>query len=434
MDIEKKPFNKSNVLRKIGEMNFTMIFPNIRHDKYVHTGDIDEGISYLASVLEQKGIHFNFIRILKPINEIELLDKVKQTNPDIIGYSSISPTFKYIKQWAPIIKKEFGVLSIYGGIHPSLDPEGSLSVEGIDAICIGEGEESLAELCTKIKEGKPFTDTKNFWFKQYGEIVKNPVRPLKHNLDHLPHPKIEIFDYANSFLYRHGWIMVKLSRGCVFNCNYCCNHILRQIYPNPKNYVRYYSVDFALDYIKNYLNKFPNIKALYFIDDILTQNRKWFGEFILPYKRNIGLPFCCNDRFDLLNKETLEKLRYGGCFRVYVGVESGNRDIRYNVLNRKMSNELINQTFENCHRLGIQVYTFNMLGRPHETMAQALDTVKINTSPYISRPFSVIFIPFPSTKLHKLCLDEGLLSKNNADTIPDTLMEETILYLKSPLI
>jgi len=408
-------------------MNFTMILPNLRTDIYIHLGDIIEGVAYLSSVLEQKGIRFNLIRVLKPIDEKELIEKVKETSPDIIGYSSISPMFKYVKQWAPLIKKEVAAFSICGGVHPTLDPDGTLSTDGLDAICIGEGEDALVELCSKMSKGKPFLDTKSIWFKKNREVIRNPVRPLPGNLDHLPFPNLEIFDYANSFYYQNRLGNLKISRGCIFNCYYCCNHILKRTYPNPKNYVRHYSVEGALQYIHTFLNKYPDVNVVSFTDDVLTLDNDWLEEFVERYKKEIGLPFSCRDRIELLTVKKLEILRYGGCYRVIIGIESGNRDIRYNILNRKMSNDLINQTLENCNKLGIKVQTYNMFGLPTETMNKALETIKINASPYIDRPMSFIFYPYIATELYNMCLKERLMS----DRELESYREDTILNLKS---
>lgn len=408
-------------------MNVTMIVPNIRTDIYIHLGDISEGVAYISSVLQQKGIRFNLIRVLRLTEEKSLLSRVKETSPDIIGYSCISPMFKYVKRWAPLIKREIGAFSICGGVHPTLDPEGTISVEGLDAICIGEGEDALVELFTSMMEGKPFLDTQSIWFKQNGKIVRNPIRPLSDNLDHLPFPDLDIFEYANSFYYRNRLANLKISRGCIFDCYYCCNHILKRTYPNPKNYVRHYSVNRALNYINTFLNKYPDVEVISFTDDVLTLDKSWFEEFILRYKKEVGLPFSCRDRIELLSEDTLEKLCYGGCYRVIIGIESGNKDIRYHILNRKMSDDLINRTLENCHKLGIKVQTYNMFGLPSETMKMALDTVKVNASPYIDRPMSFIFYPFLATELYKRCLEEGLMS----DKELESYREDTILNLKS---
>ncbi len=404
-----------------------MIFPNIRTDLYVHCGDFCEGIGYLASVLKKIGVNFNFIRILQPIDSSGLIKRIKATSPDIIGYSSISPAFKYVQQWAPLIKREIGAFSICGGVHPTLNPEGSLSAEGIDAICIGEREDALTELCSKIRDGKEYIDVKSIWFKKNGSIIKNPVRALPENLDYLQFPDLEIIEYGKSFYYRNRLASLRVSRGCIFNCYYCCNHILKRRYPNPKNYVRHYSVNRVLEYINTFLKKYPNVDVIDFNDDVLTLDNEWLEKFVVRYKKEIGLPFSCRDRIELLSEDKLEKLKYGGCYRLIIGIESGNKDIRYNILNRKMSDELINQTLEKCNKLGIEIQTYNMFGLPHETMEKALDTIKMNATPYIDRPMSFIFYPFPSTELYNICLKEGLLS----DRELESYREDSILTLKS---
>jgi len=175
------------------------------------------------------------------------------------------------------------------------------------------------------------------------------------------------------------------------------------------------------------LNKYPDVDVISFTDDVLTLDNDWLEKFVARYKKEIGLPFSCRDRIELLTIEKLKILQYGGCYRVIIGIESGNRDIRYNILNRRMSNDLINQTLENCHRLGIKVQTYNMFGLPTETIKKALETVKINASPYIDRPMSFIFYPFLATELYNMCSKEGLMSEKELESY----REDTILNLKS---
>jgi anaerobic magnesium-protoporphyrin IX monomethyl ester cyclase len=87
------------------------------------------------------------------------------------------------------IKKEFPeAFVIFGGWHPTYAPE-LIEADGVDAICIGEGEWAMTELCEQLDSGARPSGIKNLWIKgSDGSVEKNPNRPLIQNLDELPQP------------------------------------------------------------------------------------------------------------------------------------------------------------------------------------------------------------------------------------------------------
>jgi len=207
------------------------------------------------------------------------------------------------------------------------------------------------------------------------------------------------------------------SRGCPFNCSYCCNHIQRSIYPNGKSYVRFRSPENVVREIELARESDPGIEQVRFDDDILTLDRSWFRGFAELYAARVGLPFICNARVDLLNEEMVALLAKAGCSAIAMGVESGNTWLRKNVLLRNMDDEKIYRAFRLCHEHGIPTVSLNMVGFPHETLAMALDTVKMNAriDPGMAQITAVY--PFPNTRLYQECLEGGMLGDGVADTL-----------------
>ena len=66
-------------------------------------------------------------------------------------------------------------------------------------------------------------------------------------------------------------------------------------------------------------------------------------------------------RAETVTKEMFAKLREAGCFRVAIGIESGNPYIRNSVLNRKMTNEQIIQAFKIAKEAGMVTKSFNKI-------------------------------------------------------------------------
>src|SRR3989338_10285873 len=118
-----------------------------------------------------------------------------------------------------------------------------------------------------------------------------------------------------------------VSRGCPFDCSYCCNHAIRAIYRNKGDIIRCHSVDYCAALINRLLRQFPRTKYCDFYDDMFTLNRDWLDDFLKKFSRS-GIAFSCNSRFDVLDEKLVKMLAASGCARVNAAVESGNERIR----------------------------------------------------------------------------------------------------------
>jgi len=162
------------------------------------------------------------------LNELIELSK----DSELIGISLMSIFFNYGIQITQALKSTLDIPVLWGGIHPTVRPEECL--EYADMVCLGEGEEALVELVTKMENGQDFYDVPGMWFKEKGKIIKNKMRPLIQNLDTIPFPDN---DYENKYILsgRHILAMnedllMKYSgqkkktyktlptRGCLFEC------------------------------------------------------------------------------------------------------------------------------------------------------------------------------------------------------------------------
>jgi radical SAM superfamily enzyme YgiQ (UPF0313 family) len=255
----------------------------------------------------------------------------------------------------------------------------------------------------------------------------------------LPYPDREIFHYESLEEMGERRFTIMASRGCPYDCSYCCNHIIKAQYPNREEYVRFRSAENVIGEIEKGLKEYPSIERIFFHDDILPLNRKWFDEFVELYKKRIVLPFICNNRVNLMNKDTIIKLKEAGCIQVGLGIESGNDAIRTSILNRNTSQEQIISAFRDASNLGIRTYAFNMVGLPFENKMAVLDTVKLNARVKASKIQTSIFFPYPFTRLYKLCLEKGYLKEgvtvdnyfNDSIVQLDTMRREEIVFFKT---
>ncbi len=69
----------------------------------------------------------------------------KAWRPGILAYSVWTGGQRYYYDINNLIRKEIGAFSVFGGPHATFFPE-MIAEPGVDAVCVGEGEEALVDL------------------------------------------------------------------------------------------------------------------------------------------------------------------------------------------------------------------------------------------------------------------------------------------------
>jgi radical SAM superfamily enzyme YgiQ (UPF0313 family) len=393
----------------------------------LHTGyypSLHHGLAYLIGMLKEAK-HDVFLEHLICEADVEkAAERVKEGAPDILALSFTTNQKKYVHGFMDKAKTFSGCI-IAGGVHCTLVGEEIFKeFPRISAICVGEGEAPLKEFCARFDKRESLLSTPSFYFKTEKDIVKNELAPLK-DIDALSFPDYSLFDYRKIIAESGQCFPMMISRGCPYNCHYCCNHVFKGIYPNKNKYVRFPQISYAISVIKMNLQLYPDAEKVIFADDTFTLNKKWLSEFCMQYKKEINLPFLCNARVETIDDEVAGILKSAGCVSIDFGVESGNEWLRRHILNRKHSNDRIENAFTLTRRHGIKSFSFNIVGLPFETKEMAQDTVNLNIKikPNFGKCF--YFYPYPGSKLYHLCQSYDLLRDD---------FENVSGYLESPSI
>jgi len=383
------------------------INPSLIYGNWMHMG-----IAYLSAYVKRYGHSVELYDAGKKIrrkwtkfeynDEQNLIKKIDEFKPDIIGITVMDSNFSFVLYLAGIIKKNFDIPIILGGPQPTIDPEHCIKPKTIDMICIGEGEGALLDLLNAIDKKRDFTKIKNLWVKKDGKIIKNPPRNLIQDLDLLPFPDRELFDQYDNKQFMTG-------RGCPYMCTYCINHRLINLYKGQR-FVRYRSIKNVFKEIKE-VDKKHRIKSIAFIDETFTINKKRAIEFCKAYKKEIGIPFSVQTRANTLDKEITFSLKEAGCYIILIGIENANDNIRNNILNRNITKEQIINAFKYAKEAGIQTFSFNMIGVPGETRKTILETVEFNKYLGTERRQYSIYFPFRGTDLGDLCYKKGYIKE-----------------------
>jgi len=386
-----------------------IIYPDIDTGYYPN---INHGIAFLAGAVRTAGHEFSFDHLTRRESPDDTARRALATGSNIIGFSMCHNQRKWAKEIIGSLREgKCKALIIAGGIYPTTDPEEVFRYLDVDGAAIGESEITLPKLMNVIDNGATRVDElSGFYFRRTdGSIKKNNIPPLEADITKLPLPDYSVFDLGKIVKESGGWMTMLLMRGCPYNCYYCCNSILMNLYPVKKDYFRVPPVDYAIKLIKQNLGFVDGVRGIVFDDDLLCLRSDWFLEFARRYVDEIGLPYNINARAETLTDKVIVALKESGCRIVNIGVESGSPEVRENILNRNYTNELLISVFSKLNQAGILTSTFNMIGLPFETREQMRETLKINIKLKPYRGACFYFYPYPGTHLYDICIENNLL-------------------------
>ena len=407
-------------------MNVLFVYPNING---FHSDNYHFGLASIVSVTRKEKHNVKVVIISELSEYNHLLDEVKSFKPVVIGFSSVSSQFCYVKEMTALIKKLFpSIIIICGGVHPTINTDALLETEMINGFFVGESELSIIELLNKIEKGEPYKETDNFAYVQDGKVVRNKLKNLIEDLDILPHPDKEIYPYKKTIM-DLGYAPFFFARGCPYMCTYCSNHALAKLYGRKRNYPRFRSPEVCIREIEEVMGKYEKlIEFVYIVDDIFGLDNKWRVEFCGKYKSRIKKKFMILIRVEMANDSFLDMLKDAGCFRVFFGVESGNEKVRSEIMGRKMSNDEIINAFDLCHQRGFETLAVNIIGTPGESEKEILDTVKLNRRLCPTTSGVNIFYPYKGTELGDKCFKEGLVDNERFLNFSNERRETILRY------
>ena len=338
--------------------------------------------------------------------------KIRDEKPDIIGLSVLSFNYPEALQIARLIKENFDIKVIFGGIHLILSPEETIENDEVDIVCTGEGEEVLKEL---LDNNLNCRNVKGIWYKQNGKIIKNENRKLIENLDTLSFPNFEDFDLERYFVLNHNHLPIMGSRGCPYSCTYCSNHALRKKLEGK--YVRFRSVDNIMEEIELRINQYyeKGMRFLYLFDDTFILHKDFVSEFCNKFKEkglHKKIKWTANVRANLVTDDIIKIMKDAGCYEARMGVESGNDYILNRVYKRNMTKKQLINAFKIIKKHDMQLRLDFIIGAPYETLEMMEESFELAKQSSADRVFFAKLYPFPGTEIKEICEKEQSIEKN----------------------
>jgi anaerobic magnesium-protoporphyrin IX monomethyl ester cyclase len=329
------------------------------------------GVLYLSSHLKARGFDVGVFD--GTFQTMEDFDRSLQRHrPRAVGIAVNLMTKRNALAMAAIARRH-GARVVIGGPDPPHHAAAYLEA-GADVVVVGEGEHTLEELLPALDAGGDLSAIDGIVFRaRDGAVVRTAPRALLPDLDAQPFPDRSAIDlpaYLDAWRKRHGVGTVSLitARGCPYTCTWCSRSVFGESHRrrSPIN---------VADEVEAIVDRY-HPERLWYADDVFAIHRTWTIDYARELeRRRLRLPFECISRAERIDDAVAEALVSLGCFRVWIGSESGSQKI-LDAMKRKVAVEQVRDSAARLRRRGIEVGMFIMLGYDGEDHADLHATVE----------------------------------------------------------
>lgn len=328
------------------------------------------GLLYLSAYLKKKGRSVSVFDSTFSSPD-RLVERLRESRPLRLGlYANLMTRPRIVALIAAA--RDLGLPVVVGGPDASGNAEAYLR-QGASLVVRGEGEVTLDEVLGRWAGPEPPEGVPGTSVRAGDGFAHAPDRALIPALDHHPWPDreaIAIEPYLAAWRKHHGYGSVSLitARGCPYTCRWCS----RAVYGESH---RRRPVDDVVEEIAFIQRRYAP-ERIWFVDDVFTIHKGWTLEFAAKMKaRGLRIPFECISRAERVDEAVADALRDLGCFRVWIGSESGSQRI-LDAMDRRVSVETVEHATRVLRGRGIEVGFFIMVGYEGEEDRDLVATVE----------------------------------------------------------
>ncbi len=363
------------------------------------------GLATLAAVLEKEGFEATIVDAnVERLEPEEVVPRV--TNADVVCLTAMTPTIGTALKIAHQVKQARPDLPVLlGGAHATLLPEETLAGTGdVDIVVRGEGENIIVNLLRHLGIKQTLDNLPGITYRRDGEIVSTPMTAENVDLDSLPFLAYHLLPWRKYKPHPpHGralpFAAIITSRGCPYHCSYCSKPVFGTRF-------RAQSPQRVAEEIAYYKERF-HIGELAFYDDVFTLDGKRahaIAENML--QRGFKIPWTCETRVNLVDKELLQHMKQAGCYAIAYGIESASPEI-LKTISKNITLEQVEAAVRLTREAGIQAIGYFMLGSPGETPETVRQTIDFAKKLKLDFAQFAITTPFPGTELYDIYLKNG---------------------------
>jgi radical SAM superfamily enzyme YgiQ (UPF0313 family) len=387
------------------------------------------GLAYVAAAVEAAGC---------PVRVIDAVTAAPTTNTQYFrGYlvglplaeiaaripaeaCCVGITCMFTHEWPMIVhlidlikKRRPDIAVVVGGEHVTAMPEFSLATSRADALALGEGEETAAELFGQLTSAGSLKDVKGIAYRQDGEIVVNQRRARSVALEAIRRPAWHLFDlkayHDNRFIggvySSRLTVPMMATRGCPYQCTYCSS-------PNmwTTRWIARDAGDVA-DEIESYVETY-GAGNFPFYDLTAVIQKEWIVAFcqeVIDRGLDITWQMASGTRSEAIDEEVAKLLRRSGMINMAYAPESGSDETR-RFIKKKMRTERLFKSVEAAAKSKLSVAAYMVIGFPHDgprEMRQTVAFLREIARRGVNDLGSGYYMALPGTELFRTLYERG---------------------------
>lgn len=365
---------------------------------------VNLGLSYLASSL----IRVGFSVLILDVNRYEmsdetLVERVLKFSPRLIGISVKTATACEGTRLADLLSKASPASTIVcGGPHMTLCPESYMqSAPSVSYGVMSEGERTIVEIALAVVSGTAVSGINGVVWRRGDEVIVNQWDPPA-DLDSLPFPNLDVVEGFSWEGFRYP---IVTSRGCPFDCIYCCVNKLtgsrKWRFRSPESVV-------------GELEAVAGAKGI-------TQFEIWDDNFTLDLKRakaicrlmierGLQLSWYCHNgiRADRIDLELAQLMKQAGCTSIAFGIESGNAKT-FDSIKKGEPLSAVVEAVRIVKSVGINAVGYFIIGLPGDTLERFMETVRFQRALNLHHYVFGMLIPYPNTEVWEIVKQHGVM-------------------------
>jgi len=330
------------------------------------------GLLYVAaSVKDLPGVRVKIIdAFCEGLTMDQAVERILPLAPDLLGVTVTSRNFREAgKLTARVKAARPGVLTILGGIHPSLFDSVMLKeMPAVDFVFRGEAEEGFPELCRRLMQGKEIAGVPGISYRANGAVVRGELQRIQ-NLDSLPPPDRSLLEYQGYGKQWYGFqfptlppfTTVSSSRGCPWHCVFCsCTRMFGQR-------LRARSAENVFQELLQLAQ--AGFQVVIFFDDNFTGDVERVNRLCrLILKHGLKMSMACAGVLHKVPDDTLKLMHQAGFDLIFVGVESGS-DAQLRRYKKPTTSRMLAQDIQRAKEANLMIIASFITGDSKETVA-----------------------------------------------------------------
>lgn len=332
------------------------------------------GLAYLAAVLEREGIPVRLLdAAVEGLRPEETVALIRGWEPDIVGITSTTNFFCNALDLAQSLKVAWpSVRILIGGPHVTSNARQVLAHSCFDVGVVGEAEITLVELLRTLADLGRLEDVPGLVFRRNGRVIETGRRPLIQDLDALPMPARHLLPLSRyvpqpndgPFLPKFAMIT---SRGCPYECIFCDHSVFGSSY-------RSFSACRIVDEMEHLVTHY-GAADIAFVDSLFMPTVKRVDDITEEIlRRRLKVHWTCTIRANVATRDTLQRMKEAGCWRVRIGIEAGDPAV-LRFIQKRITREQIVRVVRDAYDLGLHPKAFFMIGHPTETEAAIRESI-----------------------------------------------------------